>query len=101
MTQQSSPRLPGLSYWCRAALLVLARPSLWWIALCQTRRLARPRWWARKPFLPVPDPDYLQFRFDTQYGPDGRPDPRDVVSYLDWCRDGGAGSRDRSRNAPR
>ena len=49
-------------------------------------RLARRRWWARVPFLPLPDPDYLRFRFETQYGPDGRPDPHDLVEYLDWCR---------------
>jgi hypothetical protein len=67
---------------------VLARPGLWLTALGQAARLARPRWWARVPFLPVPDPDYLRFRFETQYGSGGRPDPYDLVTYLEWCRDG-------------
>jgi hypothetical protein len=69
-------------------LLVAARPGLWPTAARQARRLARPRWWRRPPFLPVPDADYLRFRFETQYGtaPGVRPDPRDVVSYLEWCR---------------
>ena len=80
--------LPGPSFWWRATLLVLARPSLWWTALHQAVRLARPRWWTRPPFLPVPDPDYLRFRFETQYGSDGRPDPHDLVDYLRWCRAG-------------
>ena len=45
------------------------------------------RWWRRPPFLPVPDPAYLAFRLETQYGaPDARPLPADVVAYLRWCR---------------
>ena len=85
MTHEPADALPGPMFWARAVLLVLARPSLWPTALRQARRLARPRWWARAPFLPVPDPDYLRFRFETQYGSDGRPDPRDLVVYLEWC----------------
>ncbi len=82
--------LPGpAAFWVRAVLLVLARPRLWAIALRQALRLARPRWWARAPFVPVPDPDYLRFRFETQYGDEGRPDPHDLVTYLEWCRDDG------------
>jgi len=63
------------------------------------KRLARPRWWSRPPFLPLPAPDYLHFRLVTQYGTqdgsqDGmssghvvrRPDPADVLNYLTWCR---------------
>jgi hypothetical protein len=55
------------------------------IALRQARRLARPTWWRRPPYLPLPDRDYLRFRFETQYG-ETAPDPRDVVAYLEWCR---------------
>ena len=80
--------LPDRAFWVRAALLVLARPGLWLIALRQALRLARPRWWTRAPFVPVPDPDYLRFRFETQYGATGQPDPQDLVTYLEWCRDG-------------
>jgi hypothetical protein len=77
------------SFWLRAALLVVARPALWRTALRQAQRLARPAWWRRPPFLPLPDPAYLQFRFETQYGTEARPDPRDLVTYLEWCRDMG------------
>jgi hypothetical protein len=92
MTNETPGALPGRSlpsaaFWVRATLLVLARPGLWPIALRQALRLARPRWWAQAPFVPVPDPDYLRFRFETQYGAAGRPDPRDLVTYLEWCRD--------------
>jgi hypothetical protein len=66
---------------------VAARPALWPVALRQTRRLARRDWWRHPPFLPVPDPAYLSFRLETQYGDAGTPVPLDVVTYLEWCRD--------------
>jgi len=86
MTNEPLSALPGAGFWLRATLLVLARPSLWITAARQALRLARRRWWTRPPFLPVPDPDYLRFRFETQYGGAARPDPHDLVTYLDWCR---------------
>ena len=55
----------------------------------QVRRLAPRRWWARRPFLPVPDRAWLRFRMETQYGdPAHRPEPDDVVAWLEWA--GGA-----------
>jgi hypothetical protein len=50
--------------------------------------LARPGWWRRPPFLPVPDPDYLRFRLETAYGGTGEGpfEPADLVAYLRWCR---------------
>jgi hypothetical protein len=77
----------GPRFWVQAGLLVTGRPDLWATAIRQGRRLARPRWWRRFPFLPVPDGRYLAFRFETQYGSAGRPDARDLVAYLEWCRD--------------
>lgn len=67
---------------------VLARPRLWPTALRQGARMARPGWWRRAPFLPLPDPDYLAFRLETQYGGTGTDgaDPLDLVHYLEWCR---------------
>jgi hypothetical protein len=87
--QEALPQqaLPGRAFWVRATRLVLARPGLWWTAVRQALRLARPRWWARAPFVPVPDADYLRFRFETQYGAAGEPDAHDLVTYLEWCRD--------------
>jgi len=71
-----------------AVAVVLRHPDLWATALRQARLLARPGWWRRPPFLPVPDPDYLRFRLLTAYGGDGSaaPDPSDLVAYLRWCR---------------
>ncbi len=70
-----------------AAGAVLVRPSLWFTALRQLFVLARPGWWRRRPFLPVPDEAYLRFRLQTAYGdPTRQPDPADVITYLHWCR---------------
>src|SRR5690606_34734013 len=41
----------GLGGWREPVLAVLARPSLWAVALRQARVLARPGWWRRRPFL--------------------------------------------------
>ncbi len=66
---------------------MLARPWLWPTALRQVQALAPPRWWRRRPYLPLPDPAYLAFRLQTMYGDATRPpDPADVVAYLRWCR---------------
>jgi len=73
-----------------AARAVARRPDLWPVAVTQAARLARPRWWAHPPFLPLPDPEYVRFRLETQYGAAAAGDgfaPRDVVAYLEWCRD--------------
>jgi hypothetical protein len=75
-------------WWWRVTVAVLGRPALWFTALGQVGRLARPRWWRRWPLLPVPDREYLRFRLQTQYGdPDREPEPADVVAYLRWCRE--------------
>jgi len=56
-------------------------------AVRQLRRTAAPGWWRRWPFVPLPAPEYLAFRMVTQYGDARhRPEPRDVVNYLSWCR---------------
>ena len=70
------------------AMLAIARhPSLWLTALRQTFRLAPNGWWRRAPFLPLPDRRYMSFRFETQYGDSvHRAEPRDLVTYLAWCR---------------
>ena len=69
------------------AVAVAVRPWLWPVALRQAFRLARRGWWRRPPFLPLPDPAYLRFRLETQYGdPEHRAEPADVVAYLRWCR---------------
>ena len=75
------------AWWLRAGGAVLVRPGLWPVAVTQALRLARPGWWLHRPFLPLPDPDYVRFRLQTAYGSGGEPTGEDLVSYLRWCRD--------------
>jgi hypothetical protein len=71
----------------RVVLAVLARPSLWGVALRIWRRTTPSRWWANAPFLPLPSGGYLRFRLVTQYGRnDADIVPGDVLNYLAWCK---------------
>jgi hypothetical protein len=74
--------------WMRVVAAVAVRPRLWPVAARQTARLARPGWWRRPPFLPVPDRGYARFRLVTQYGGAGdrAPEAADVLNYLAWCK---------------
>ncbi|MFM7047602.1 MAG: hypothetical protein ACKOXX_06865 [Actinomycetota bacterium] len=70
-----------------AILAVLRRPSLWVTAVRQMFRLAPNGWWRKAPFLPLPDERYLRFRLETQYGDAMHStEPRDLLTYLAWCR---------------
>ena len=69
-------------------LAVAVHPSLWATAVRQWRRTTPHGWWRRRPFLPVPTRDYLQFRLVTQYGTVDHPmNADDVLNYLAWCQD--------------
>jgi hypothetical protein len=88
--QRRDRRGPGAAFWLRAAAALAARPRLWPVAMTQGTRLVPRDWWRHRPYLPLPDPEYMRFRFETQYGPDplrDRVDPHDLIDYLAWCRD--------------
>ncbi|MCL4313479.1 MAG: hypothetical protein M1131_05010 [Actinobacteria bacterium] len=72
---------------CALGRLVRERPELLPVAMVQTLRLARSKWWVRFPFLPLPSEEYLTFRIITDYGSSGdrRELCADIVSYLEWC----------------
>jgi hypothetical protein len=73
--------------WGRIVGAVAQRPALWPTAARQARRLVPPGWWRHRPFLPVPDRQWLRFRAETQYGdPDRVPDADDVVTWLRWAQ---------------
>jgi hypothetical protein len=78
----------SLRWWLEAAGALSRRPDLWTTAVGQLFRLARPGWWRRLPFLPVPDAAYLRFRLVTAYGGTGdvAPGVDDLIAYLHWCR---------------
>jgi hypothetical protein len=73
-------------FWRRAAWAVVRRPHLWSIAVRVLRRSTPRGWWRRPPFLPLPDADFLRFRFETAYGHRGHAEVDDFVGYLSWCR---------------
>jgi hypothetical protein len=80
-----SPRFGSTLTWVRAVALVVVHPSVWWAAGRLALRIARPKWWRRAPFLPIPDAAYVRFRLETAYGPGISPEPRDLLAYLHWC----------------
>jgi hypothetical protein len=52
--------------------VVLAkRPHLVPAAVRLGVNLVPRRWWRRRPFLPLPDPDWLAFRMEVAYGDAG------------------------------
>jgi len=68
-----------------AARALAARPRLWPAAVRQGRALVPDRWWRRRPFLPVPDRQWLRFRMTTAYGDPGAPvDVDDLLTWLAW-----------------
>lgn len=75
------------SGWVVAAAAVVVRPRLWPTALRAWWRMSPRGWWRQRPFVPRPDPDYLEFRLVTAFGPDdGPPPPREALAYLRWLR---------------
>ena len=71
----------------RCSGVVAVHPSLWLTALRQYRVALPRRWWARRPFLPIPPGDYVRFRLQTQYGSTNhRIEAVDVLNYLSWCK---------------
>jgi len=48
----------------------------------------RRRWWARAPFLPLPDRTYVRWRMYTAYGDENAVPPlEDAVRFAQWRRE--------------
>lgn len=48
----------------------------------------RLRWYARAPFLPLPDGDYLRWRMYTAYGDEAAVPPiDDLIRFVRWRRE--------------
>lgn len=63
------------------------RPDLWRTTARVVRRHVPSGWWSRRPFLPIPDSGWMDFRFETAFGDaDGRPDREQLIEYLEWSR---------------
>lgn len=70
----------------RLALRALRRPSLIPALVTVVWRFRRRRWYAKPPFLPLPDRDYLRWRMYTAYGDaDAVPRVEDIERYARWA----------------
>ncbi|NUO63656.1 MAG: hypothetical protein HOQ11_02130 [Gemmatimonadaceae bacterium] len=80
--------------WLRLSLVLAARafrhPRVAADLLGVAWRFRSRRWWAKPPFLPLPDGEYLRWRMHTAYGDhDAVPPADDIVRYARWARGGG------------
>ena len=70
------------------ALRAVVRPRLAFDLLRTAWAFRRRRWWARPPFLPLPDRDYLRWRMYTAYADESAvPPPDDVIRFARWRRE--------------
>jgi hypothetical protein len=66
----------------------VARPRLALDLLRTAWAFRRRRWWARAPFLPLPDREYLRWRMYTAYADENAVPPADdVVRFARWRRE--------------
>ncbi len=78
----------------RSIVAVARRPSLWPTALGALAAMSPQRWWARPPFLPIPEPDLVRWRVTTAYGdPEALVAENDLVAYLEWRQRAARGLR--------
>lgn len=70
-----------------AVAAVARRPYLWSEAFRSLFVMTRKNWWRTAPFLPTPDPEYLDWRTVTAYGVSSVSiESDDLVAYLQWRR---------------
>jgi hypothetical protein len=72
----------------RLAWRGLLNPRLGWDLIRTLWAFRRREWWAKAPFLPVPDRDYLRWRMYTAYADEAAVPPvEDVVRFARWRRE--------------
>lgn len=70
----------------RLALRSLVRPALALDLIRVAWRFRSRGWYARFPFLPIPDRTYVRWRMYTAYGDyDAIPPTEDVERYARWA----------------
>jgi dephospho-CoA kinase len=71
----------------RLARIVVREPGLLVPLLRTGWRFRRRSWYRRAPFLPLPPPEYLDWRLYTAYGDEqATPPARELGRYLRWVR---------------
>ncbi|HEX8849438.1 MAG TPA: hypothetical protein VF761_07900 [Gemmatimonadaceae bacterium] len=86
----ASPRRSWLRLFLALTARSLRHPRVAADLLGVAWRFRSRRWWAKPPFLPLPDAEYLRWRMHTAYGDhDAVPPADDVVRYARWAREGG------------
>lgn len=69
----------------RFAGLALRHPGLLLPLLAAAWRFRARGWYRRRPFLPLPPPEYVAWRLHTAYGrEDAVPPAADLERYLRW-----------------
>ena len=85
----ASPRRTWLRLFLALTARSLRHPRVAADLLGVAWRFRSRRWWAKPPFLPLPDAAYLRWRMHTAYGDhDAVPPADDVVRYARWAREG-------------
>jgi hypothetical protein len=71
----------------RLATHALLHPAAAVDLLALSWAFRRRDWWRRFPCLPLPDPDYLEWRLHTAYGEErALPPMDDVLRFARWRR---------------
>jgi hypothetical protein len=79
--------VPWLRLLLTLTLRALVNPAVAADLLRVAWRYRRIRWYARAPFLPIPDGTYLRWRLYTAYGDESVvPPAADVLRYARWTR---------------
>lgn len=64
----------------------LRRPRLLASLVRAAWRFRARGWWRRPPFLPLPPPEYVDWRMHTAYGDGGRePTADELARYVQWA----------------
>lgn len=79
--------MPWVALTFRLALRALLTPTLALDLLRVAWRFRAREWYARPPFLPLPDRDYVAWRMYTAYGDRHAVPPiDDLIRYARWAR---------------